>query len=40
MEKKYITPDMEIAEFTTEDVITTSPPIYDDPNTPGGEGWG
>ena len=24
MEKKYITPEMEITEFETEDVITTS----------------
>lgn len=24
MEKKYVTPDMEIKEFETEDVITTS----------------
>lgn len=24
MEKKYITPEMEITEFDTEDVITTS----------------
>ena len=40
MEKKYITPEMEITEFENEDVITTSPPDYTDPNTPGGEGWG
>ena len=24
MEKKYVTPEMEITEFETEDVITTS----------------
>lgn len=32
MEKQYITPEMEITEFETEDVITTSPPYV------GGEG--
>jgi hypothetical protein len=25
MEKKYVTPNMEITEFETEDVIVTSP---------------
>ena len=25
MEKEYVTPEMEIIEFDTEDVITTSP---------------
>jgi len=29
-EKIYVTPEMEITEFETEDVITTSPP---------GDGW-
>ena len=33
MEKKYVTPEMEITEFETEDVITTSQPS-------GGEGGG
>jgi len=28
-EKKYITPEMEITEFETEDVITTSPTTVD-----------
>ena len=43
MEKKYITPEMEIDIFEAEDIITTSgdPPQWNDPNndTPGGEGW-
>ena len=29
MNKKYVTPEMEITEFDTEDVITTSPPYSD-----------
>jgi len=28
MMKNYITPEMEITEFETEDVITTSGPAY------------
>ena len=27
MDKKYVTPEMEIIEFDTEDVITTSPTV-------------
>jgi len=45
MDKKYVTPEMEITEFLNEDVITTSvtadtTPDYNEPDTPGGEGWG
>ena len=40
MEKKYITPDMDITEFEVEDVIEASVPDYSEPNTPGEEGWG
>ena len=40
MEKKYITPEMEIDTFETDDIITTSgKPTIDDPNTPE-NGWG
>ena len=39
MEKKYITPEMEIDTFETDDIITTSTPDCNDPNTPGKEGW-
>ncbi|MBR1383779.1 MAG: hypothetical protein IJ555_08220 [Ruminococcus sp.] len=31
MEKIYVTPEMEITEFETEDIITTSNP-YTDPS--------
>lgn len=34
MDRKYVTPEIEITEFDTEDVITTSPPYS------GGEGQG
>ena len=43
MEKKYITPEMEITEFETEDVITTSggiPTDSENPGQDGGSGWG
>ncbi len=42
MEKQYLTPEMEITTFEAEDVITTSsnPPVWNDPDTPGGDGWG
>lgn len=42
MEKKYITPEMEITKFESDDVITVSvsTPDYTDPNTPSSEGWG
>ncbi len=33
--EKYIAPEMEVVEFEAEDVITTSPPGYDE-----GEGEG
>ena len=33
MKKVYITPEMEITEFETEDVITTS--VTDNPDTSG-----
>lgn len=33
--KKYIHPEMEITEFDTEDVITTSPPtVYEEDELP------
>ncbi len=34
MKEKYITPEMEIVEFETEDVITTSSIIPDDNELP------
>ena len=42
MKKKYETPEVEITEFESEDVIATSGsvPDYSAPNTPGKEGWG
>ena len=44
MEKKYITPEMEITEFEAEDVITTStmgmPTDSETPGQDGGSGWG
>lgn len=42
MKKKYAAPEVEIIEFESEDVITTSGgvPDYSAPNTPGKEGWG
>jgi hypothetical protein len=43
MEKKYFTPEMEITEFETEDVITTSVgiPTTSSGNGESGEGnWG
>ena len=38
MDKKYVTPVMEITEFDTEDVITTSDPLYSGSEGQGGAG--
>ena len=35
MKEKYIAPEMEIIEFDSEDVITTSPVGVENPETPG-----
>ncbi len=39
MKTTYYTPELEIIEFDTEDVITTSPPDVNNPDTPK-DGWG
>lgn len=40
MKEHYYELDLKIVEFDTEDIITESDPVINDPNTPGGkEPW-